>query len=94
MKPDLNHPMGAARIVRREKYAWPGGYPLALVLTDGALLCPACVAAEFSQVSYAHRHRINDGWRPAGLAVLYDAQDDGASETCAHCYEPFFPEEN
>jgi len=76
------HPMGAARIVRRERYAWPGGYPLALLLTDGAVLCPECVAAEFAQISNAHRHALSDGWRPAAMLVLEAPDED---EHCAHC---------
>jgi hypothetical protein len=81
--------MGAARIVRREMFAWPGGYPLALVLSDGALLCSHCVTEEFSQVSYSARHKLHDGWRPEGLTILEDSTSD---ETCAHCERAFFEE--
>jgi hypothetical protein len=75
-------PMKAARLVRKEKFAWPGGYPMALVVNDGELLCPACVASEYSQISYSHRHRINDGWRPVDVVVLEDPDNVA---TCAHC---------
>jgi hypothetical protein len=36
-------PPGAA-LVRKEweKYAWPGGYPLFYMTTDGGCLCPTC----------------------------------------------------
>lgn len=80
--PNRDKPMGAARIVRKEKYAWPGGYPLALLMSDGEILCPQCVAEEFSQISFAHRHKLRDGWRPAGMVVL-ECQNN--AETCAHC---------
>jgi hypothetical protein len=77
------HPMGAARIVRRERYAWPGGYALALVLTDGALLCPDCVTKEWRLVSAAHRSRDNaGGWRPLGLEIC-EAPDQDV--ICDHC---------
>jgi hypothetical protein len=76
------HPMGAARIVRRERYAWPGGYALALVLEDGACLCPACTAAEWAQISFSHRHHLRDGWRPAGLEICEAPEED---VTCDHC---------
>ena len=78
-----DRPMGAARIVRREKYAWPGGYPLALLTHDGEYLCSDCVASEFAQISYAHRHGLRDGWRPIGMDVLEEAIDSDI--TCAHC---------
>lgn len=80
-------PMGAARYVRRERYAWPGGYALALVMTDGALLCPDCVAAEYRQISYSARHKLPDGWAPAGVACENAAETE---ETCAHCGKIIF----
>lgn len=73
------HPMGAARIVRRERFAWPGGYPLVLVLTDGAVLCPDCVAGEWSNISRAHRTNARDGWQPAGYSI------EEAPELDVHC---------
>jgi len=76
------HPMGAARIVRRERYAWPGGYPLALILADGEALCPTCVAAEWTQISTSHRHQSRDGWRPLGLEICAAPEED---VVCAHC---------
>lgn len=74
--------MGAARYVRRERYAWPGGYALALIMADGGALCPDCVEANFSQISYSHRHGIRDGWKPLGVEC--EANVDGAC-TCDHC---------
>lgn len=86
-----NHPMADARLVRRERYAWPGGYPLALVTADGALLCPSCVASEFHQISSAYRdHSKFCGWYPEALTVLYSPEDN---ESCDHCGNSFFPQE-
>lgn len=48
---NTKHPMGAARFVRRERYAWPGGYELALIMSDGALLCADCVRENFCNIS-------------------------------------------
>lgn len=83
-----DHPMGAARYVRRERYAWPGGYALALVTTDGATLCPDCVASEFPQIAHAHRAGTNDGWRPAGIACAADSDDECV---CDHCGREIWP---
>ena len=79
---DRAKPMGAARIVRRERYAWPGGYPLVLVLTDGAVLCPTCVTAEWGSISWGTRHYLRNGWEAAGLDIL-EAPD--AEVICDHC---------
>lgn len=82
MNIDNTAPMGAARYVRRERYAFPGGYPLALMTTDGGLLCPDCVASEFAQVSWEHRNKCDGGFRPA--AVVCGAETDG-DMVCDHC---------
>ena len=81
---DMNHPMGAARYVRKECYAWPGGYPLALVMDDGGLLCPACVASEFSRISWSHRNACSDGFRPSGILC---GADTDSEMRCDHCYK-------
>lgn len=89
---NINHPMGAARFVRRERYAFPGGYPLVLITTDGGTLCPDCVRENFAAVSSSHRKACDDGWRPAG--VMCGAETD-SEIVCDHCgkvvqegYEP------
>lgn len=79
---DINTPMGAARYVRRERYAFPGGYALALLTTDGGLLCPDCVASEFSQVSSSHRNRCDDGFRPAAVVC---GEETDSEMRCNHC---------
>lgn len=82
-------PMGAARYVRRDRYTWPGGYPLALITTDGGLLCADCVAVNFSNISWAHRNRCSDGWRPAGMMVV----EEPGRDTCDHCGAPIYQDE-
>lgn len=83
-KLDLCHPMAGARIVRTQRYTWPGCYPLALVLDDGCWLCPDCVQDNFAQISWAHRNRQDNGWRPEGYAVIEEAN---LSTYCSHCGE-------
>ena len=82
-----DHPMGAARFVRRERYVWPGGYALALVFTDGQLACAGCVAENFHLISQDTRDKINTGWRAAGLTHAGEADSE---EYCACCGEPIF----
>jgi hypothetical protein len=85
VRPDSRHPMGAARIVRKEAFAWPGAYPLALVMTDGALLCPHCVHAEFHLIADAYRSGdTRSGWAPYALAILDDPEPE-VPALCDHC---------
>ena len=76
------HPMASARIVRVDRFGWPGGYPLALVTTDGGMLCPTCVRENFAAVSWSHRNNCSDGWQPAGIACGAETDDE---MRCDHC---------
>ena len=81
---DRDRPMATARIVRRDRYAWPGGYALALVTADGGALCPECVRENFHAISEESRWIGNSGsgWKPAGMACESETDE---SETCDHC---------
>lgn len=70
------------RQMARDRYAWPGGYALALVTTDGGMLCPDCVRAEYRQISNATRHGLRDGWGAAGIDCAANWE---TSEHCDHC---------
>lgn len=76
-----NETLQAVREFIRQPYAWPGGYPLVLVLSDGETLCATCARAEYRQISNATRHNLRDGWRAAGVEVHWE----GEPEICAHC---------
>ena len=65
----------------RNKYAWPGGYPLFLVMSDGGALCLDCGKKEFRQIAYAHRHNLRDGWRVAAPDINWEETD----LRCDHC---------
>ena len=84
MKKHGTEGIAAARLVAREKYAWPGGYTLALVMTDGETLCATCVRENFRQIAGAKRDGDHNGWNPAGLTHAGE-WDNG--EVCAHCGE-------
>ena len=63
-------------------YAWPGGYPVYMITTDGGALCPACVRAELRQIVAAARDDdMRSGWYPAGACINWE---DGEL-TCDHC---------
>lgn len=51
----------------RTKFAWPGGYEIFGVTSDGALLCCDCMRAEYRQIAYSRLHGLSDGWRVEGI---------------------------
>ena len=65
----------------RTKYAWPGGYPLFLVMSDGGALCVDCGKKEFRQIAYSPRHNLKDGW---GVAAP-DVNWEDTALYCDHC---------
>lgn len=64
----------------KEPFAWPGGYPVYIVLSDGCMLCSKCFKSEYSQLVWDIVNECNTGWRPAGRNVLYEGP-----EYCGHC---------
>ena len=66
--------------LRAGAYAWPGGYELTLVTSDGATLCFECARKEFYQLCYSKRHNLNDGWNVIHCGAFYDS-----GIVCDHC---------
>jgi hypothetical protein len=46
----------------KEPYAWPGGYPVYLLLRDGALLCRKCFKGEYRSIVWDLDNECNTGW--------------------------------
>lgn len=76
--------------LRAGPYAWPGGYALALVMSDGELLCFDCARDEGAQIIRAIRMQSRCGWRAVGVTSLEGAE---CSEYCAHCGKVIFDAE-
>lgn len=72
----------------RVPYAWPGGYEIALLLTDGELLCNDCAKREFRSLVWDIKNKCNTGWRPDGAVCMVDI--DGSSP-CCHCNRELSP---
>lgn len=68
--------------LREGPFAFPGGYVLSFITSDGALLCFDCVRDNYRSVSDSVRNGHSDGWRVVSLAINYDGEDD---EFCDHC---------
>ena len=62
--------------LRAGKYAWPGGYPLYFVTSDGAALSFCAVRAEWRNVVAAHLTKdTRSGWHIAGADVNWEDGD-------------------
>lgn len=73
--------LAQAKSFARQPYAWPGGYPLVLVMSDGEVLCAKCTRTEFPQIARSTIQRARDGWQCEGVQVHWE----GSDEYCAHC---------
>lgn len=72
-----------AATLRNGKYAWPGGYPLYFITSDGAALSFESVRENYSQIIDSIAHKSHDGWRVVACAVNWE--DD--SLHCDHSGE-------
>ena len=70
--------------LRDGSFAWPGGYPLYFVASDGEALSFDAVRGNLKSVIWSMRHKVNDGWRVIGCEVNWE----DSTLTCAHTGEP------
>jgi hypothetical protein len=61
-------------------YAWPGGYPIYYVCTDGGVLCPECANGENGSEASERKDAPHD-WRLEGADIHYE----GPPLVCDHC---------
>lgn len=71
----------AAKEFIRQPYAWPGGYPQALITADGGCLCSDCAKKEFQQICAESFENTNCGFRVAGVDVNWENPE----LFCDHC---------
>jgi len=61
-----------------EPYAWPGGYPLFAITSDGAALCNKCCSTERELIGTTTG---SDGWCVIALEINYE----DTNLYCDHC---------
>ena len=66
----------------RDRFAWPGGYRLHVVMDDGMFMCTDCARENYRLIAQAVRYGDRGGGWSAVGAEPYWAGDD---EPCAHC---------
>jgi len=80
------------RHAARSKYAWPGGYPLAVVMHDGESVCTDCAKCNYKLISRSTREALGTDWQAEGVEINYEDQH----LTCANCGKPIecaYPQE-
>ncbi len=58
--------------IRAGAFAWPGGYPLYFITSDGAALSFETAKSEFAQIARSVREKANDGWRIVACDVNWE----------------------
>jgi hypothetical protein len=69
--------------MRNGPYAWPGGYPMYFITSDGAALSFAAARAERRNILEAIRDKSGNGWR----VVAVDINWEDAELRCDHTGE-------
>jgi hypothetical protein len=69
--------------LRAGRFAWPGGYPMYLICSDGAPLCFGCGESEARNVMSAIDRKDGSGWRVLVCDINYEDDD----LRCEHCGE-------
>ncbi len=58
--------------LRNGAYAWPGGYPMYLITSDGAALCFDCAKKNARNIFDSIDRRSGDGWRVVACDINYE----------------------
>ena len=61
-------------------WAWPGGYPIVYLVSDGEFLCPNCANGKNGSAASEAKDAPHD-WRIIAAHIHYE----GEPEYCAHC---------
>ena len=68
----------------RQGSTWPQGYPLYLILRDGAALCAKCAGKNYKHIARANRDNHYNPWKTEGLAINWENR----ALACGHCDRP------
>ena len=66
----------------REPYAWPGGYPLYVIMSDGESLSVTTAREHWRSIVHSTINRYGDGWAAYGAEINWESE-----LYCAHSGE-------
>ena len=68
--------------IRAGEYAWPGGYPMFALMSDGDTLCFSCLKSQLDSIGPAMGDESDSsGWRVEAIDINYEDSD----MVCASC---------
>jgi hypothetical protein len=67
--------------LRNGQYAWPGGYQMYFICSDGAALCFDCARKESRNIFEAIANKDGSGWRVVATDINYEDSE----LRCEHC---------
>lgn len=73
----------------RQQFAWPGGYEIFFVTSDGGVLCGACARSNYREIAAERRMKVSHG----GWMILFADTTEDLSESCIcdHCRRELCP---
>ena len=69
------------KAIRNGAYAWPGGYPLYFVTSDGAALSFSAARYNRRAILEAIATKASDGWRVVGIDTNWENPDLRCDDT-------------
>ena len=56
----------------RQPYAWPGGYPLYVIMDDGGCLSIDAARENWREICHSTITHARDGWEAAAVAINWE----------------------
>ena len=72
----------------KDYFAWPGGYEIFVITTDGGVICYKCVRENYRLMLESLRDDMRDGWQ---IEVIDTAESCEGSTLCDNCYRELSP---
>ena len=60
--------------IRSNGYAWPGGYPCALLMLDGECIDAQAARENYRQIRENMKHCTNRDWTPAAVFIHWEGE--------------------
>ena len=68
--------------LRAGGFAWPGGYSIAIITTDGGALCFDCAHKNIRSMFWSLANKCNDGWCADCLQCTSECDEEIICDNC------------